>query len=564
MKRIEVVAAVLREGNRIFATERGYGAWKDWWEFPGGKMEPGETPEEALTREIREELDARIRIGRLIDTVEWDYPDFHLTMHCYLCTLAAPALHLKEHEAARWLSYAELHDVRWLPADDGLLPLLAAELLDVDPGLAVYLEHTVIPQYADFDKAHREDHARAVVSRALDLAAGYPVDRNLLYAAAACHDLGLSVDRKTHHLESGRIIRADRELRRWLSEAEIEQAAQAAEDHRASSDHEPRSVYGRIVAEADRLIIPEQIIRRTVQFGLAHYPELPRPGHWQRTLDHLHEKYAEGGYLQLWIPESPNAAKLAELRAMIRDEENLHILFNRIYREEVLGPLVCERFRTEEKYRKGHVAIIAPAPGTEILGLHTPQMKAVAREIARREDVGEILDDWAADERLSHDERIIWGLVLDAMKCPLGERIRRIREFLPRIDNWAICDTFCCNAKWIRDDAVRPFILECLAPGQPEFTRRTGLILSMCHFLGEDVLSRTFGDLTAMQLQEGEPYYVRMGVAWLLATALAKHPRQTRDFVSGNASIPADIVRLYVRKARESRLTRDVPALNAR
>ena len=128
MKRIEVVAAVLREGNRIFATERGYGAWKDWWEFPGGKMEPGETPEEALTREIREELDARIRIGRLIDTVEWDYPDFHLTMHCYLCTLAAPALHLKEHEAARWLTRESLRSVSWLPADWQILPEIEKRL----------------------------------------------------------------------------------------------------------------------------------------------------------------------------------------------------------------------------------------------------------------------------------------------------------------------------------------------------------------------------------------------------------------------------------------------------
>ena len=130
MKRIEVVAAVLRRGDRIFATQRGYGDWKDWWEFPGGKMEPGERPEEALAREIREELDAEIRIGELLSTVEWDYPEFHLTMHCFLCTLAQEALHLNEHESARWLDAASLRDVRWLPADDGLLPLIEAELQD--------------------------------------------------------------------------------------------------------------------------------------------------------------------------------------------------------------------------------------------------------------------------------------------------------------------------------------------------------------------------------------------------------------------------------------------------
>ena len=562
-KQIEVVAAVIRDGDRIFATERGYGEWKDWWEFPGGKIEPGETPQQALAREIREELSVEIRIGRLLRTVEWDYPDFHLVLHCFLCTLAGEAPVLLEHEAARWLAYPDLHAVRWLPADEGLLPLLAAELLGTDPELATYLEVEIIPQYAAFDRAHREDHARAVVSRALSLAGLYPVDRNMVYAAAACHDLGLSAGRETHHTVSAARIRADRTLRRWFDEEQIALIADAAEDHRASSDHAPRTLYGRIVAEADRLIVPESIIRRTVQYGLAHYPELPRPGHWQRTLDHLHEKYAEGGYLKLWIPESPNAERLERLRGMIRDEAGLRRLFNRIYREEVLGPLVCDRYRNDPRYREGHVHIIAPAPGTEIIGLHTPEMKAVAREIARRADVREILADWAADPGLSHDERMIWGLVLDYWKGPLEERLAFIRAFLPRMDNWALCDTFCCNAKWIRGDAVRPFILECLAPGRPEFTRRTGIVLSMCHFLDDASFRRTFADIEGMALREGEPYYVRMGVAWLLATALAKHPDDTRGFVTGNPRIPSDIVRLYVRKARESRFTRDVPALNA-
>lgn len=334
MKRIEVVAAVIRREDRIFATQRGYGDWKDWWEFPGGKMEAGESPQDALVREIREELSAEICVGRELQTVEWDYPAFHLTMHCFLCRLQGEALHLNEHEAARWLAYPDLHAVRWLPADEGLLPLLAAELLGVEASLAAFLEGTVIPRYAAFDKAHREDHARSVVERALALADHYPVDRSVIYAAAACHDLGLAVDRKTHHLESGRIIREMPQLRQWFSPGEVETIAQAAEDHRASSDHAPRSLYGRIVAEADRLIVPEQIIRRTVQYGLAHYPELPREGHWQRTLDHLHEKYAEGGYLQLWIPESPNAARLEQLRAIIRDERTLRSLFERIYSEE--------------------------------------------------------------------------------------------------------------------------------------------------------------------------------------------------------------------------------------
>jgi len=118
LKRIEVVAAIIHDAEgRIFATQRGYGEWKDGWEFPGGKMEAGETPEEALRREIWEELETRIEVERLVETVEYDYPQFHLTMHCYLCRVESGRLELKEHEAARWLEKEELDEVDWLPAD---------------------------------------------------------------------------------------------------------------------------------------------------------------------------------------------------------------------------------------------------------------------------------------------------------------------------------------------------------------------------------------------------------------------------------------------------------------
>lgn len=117
MKQIEVVAAIIRKEDKIFATQRGYGEWKDWWEFPGGKMEAGETPEEALKREIREELSTEISVDEFLCTVEFDYPAFHLTMHCYLCSLQIEALHLNEHEAAKWLTMDELDSVKWLPAD---------------------------------------------------------------------------------------------------------------------------------------------------------------------------------------------------------------------------------------------------------------------------------------------------------------------------------------------------------------------------------------------------------------------------------------------------------------
>ena len=163
----------------------------------------------------------------------------------------------------------------------------------INPDLRAYVEAEIIPRYDAFDKGHRRDHVLTVIEQALALAAFYDVDPDLVYTAAAYHDTGLCEDRETHHLVSGRIIRADVQLRDWFSPEQIETIAEAAEDHRASSDHEPRTIYGRLVAEADRQIVPETVIRRTVQYGLAHYPELDKEGHWARTLEHLHEKYAE-------------------------------------------------------------------------------------------------------------------------------------------------------------------------------------------------------------------------------------------------------------------------------
>ena len=205
----------------------------------------------------------------------------------------------------------------------------------INDDLRAYVEAEVIPRYAGFDRAHREDHVRSVIAQALQFAAIYGADENMVYAAAAWHDTGLAVDRATHHLESGKIIRADRRLPEWFTAEQIETVAQAAEDHRASSKSEPRSIYGRIIAEADRFIEPMTIIRRTIQFGLTHYPERDRQGHWERTLEHLQEKYGDGGYLKLWIPESPNAARLEELRKLIRKPDDLRPIFERLFDEEM-------------------------------------------------------------------------------------------------------------------------------------------------------------------------------------------------------------------------------------
>ena len=201
----------------------------------------------------------------------------------------------------------------------------------MDKTLVEYIEGTVIPMYDGFDAGHGREHVRAVIEEAVRLAGFYDVDADMVYAAAAYHDTGLSVDRKTHHLESGRIIRADKRLGEWFSAEQIEVIAQAAEDHRASSDHEPRTVYGKIIAEADRQIIPESIILRTVQYGFKHYPELDKEGHWLRTCEHMAEKYDFGGYLKLWIPESRNADGLARLREIIHEKSRLRAMFEAAY-----------------------------------------------------------------------------------------------------------------------------------------------------------------------------------------------------------------------------------------
>lgn len=204
----------------------------------------------------------------------------------------------------------------------------------INPRLKEYIESRIIPLYDHFDKAHRRDHVEAVIAQGQYLSTFYDVDCNIIYAAAAYHDTGLAQGREIHHIASGNIIREDSRLRQWFSEEEVELIAQAAEDHRASNKGEPRSIYGRIIAEADRVIDPHKIIRRTIQYGLSNYPELNRQGHWSRAVKHLEEKYAEGGYLKLWIPESPNAERLSELRSIIGDKVLLRNIFEQIFEEE--------------------------------------------------------------------------------------------------------------------------------------------------------------------------------------------------------------------------------------
>ncbi|MCR4829233.1 MAG: HD domain-containing protein [Bacteroidales bacterium] len=190
-----------------------------------------------------------------------------------------------------------------------------------------YIDSEILPRYAHFDAAHRGDHAQQVIHNSLQLAQHYPVEINMVYTIAAYHDIGLCEGRERHHIVSGELIRGDTTLRKWFDEKQISLMAEAVEDHRASAQQAPRSIYGKIVAEADRDIEPQKIVQRTVQYGLTHQPEADVEAQWQRIVEHLEEKYGEGGYLQLWLPESPNAAKLKELRDLIHNRSALRQAF---------------------------------------------------------------------------------------------------------------------------------------------------------------------------------------------------------------------------------------------
>lgn len=199
----------------------------------------------------------------------------------------------------------------------------------VTPAIIAYVEQEILPRYDHFDAAHQRNHADEVIERSLALAKHYEVNNDMVYAIAAYHDTGLCQGRDMHHLVSGRIIREDKKLRDWFTEDQIETMAQAAEDHRASSGHEPRSIYGKIVAEADRLISPEKVIRRTIQFTQDHFPDYDKEQQFQRFREHLMEKYSDTGYLKLWLPESENAPRLEELRKIIRDEHKMREAFEK-------------------------------------------------------------------------------------------------------------------------------------------------------------------------------------------------------------------------------------------
>ena len=199
--------------------------------------------------------------------------------------------------------------------------------------LVEFVETKILPQYAAFDAAHNMEHVTRVIRHSLELVRVTGADVNMVYAIAAYHDLGMSGPRAVHHITGGKILAADARLKKWFSPEQLQVMREAVEDHRASASHSPRSIYGKIVAEADRDIETDIVIRRTIQYGLANYPELDHEGHWKRFKDHMDNKYSKDGYIRLWIPNSPNAKRLNDLRNLIAQPAELRKEFERIFLE---------------------------------------------------------------------------------------------------------------------------------------------------------------------------------------------------------------------------------------
>ena len=268
--------------------------------------------------------------------------------------------------------------------------------------------------------------------------------------------------------------------------------------------------------------------------------------------------------------------------------------------DHLLQPLVCERFIADALYREGHLRVVNALPERRVVGLHSPEIKQVAMQLSR--DGGEVVMpdgthrfcangdevirafEAVPNESLCYEETVIWGYLINLERCSLDERLAMLTRYVPVLDNWAVCDSYCAHAKWMtRADKVALWaFLERWFDSESEFEVRFAVVVAMCYFLNGEWLDKVFERINRLDfgrikskyktikgkpkaaqqgiVQGAEPYYVRMGVAWLLATALAKFPDQTRAFVR-SSNLPADVVKLYIRKARESLRTRNIIAL---
>ena len=268
--------------------------------------------------------------------------------------------------------------------------------------------------------------------------------------------------------------------------------------------------------------------------------------------------------------------------------------------DHLLQQFVCERFLTDARYREGHLRVVNALPERRVMGLHSPEIKQVAKQLTR--EGGEVVMpdgthrnctggaevirafEEVPSESLCYEETVIWGYLINLEKCSLDERLVMLGRYVPVLDNWAVCDSYCAHAKWMAraDKAALWAFLEHWFDSEHEFEVRFAVVVAMCYFLNDEWFDKVFERINRLDfgrikskyktvkgkpkvaqqgtVQGAEPYYVRMVVAWLLATALAKFPDQTRAFVR-SSNLPADVIKLYIRKARESFRTRTVEAV---
>ena len=201
--------------------------------------------------------------------------------------------------------------------------------------LVEFVESKILPRYATFDKAHNTEHDVRVIRRAMELALKVGADLNMVYVIAAYHDLGMAGQRAVHHIEGGRILYTDARLKKWFSQDQLKIMKEAVEDHRASASRAPRSIYGKIVAEADRDMEPDTVFRRAVQFGLSNYPQYSKEEQWKRFQEHMENKYSVNGYIKLWVQGSENERNLNVVREIIANPQRLREAFERIINEEL-------------------------------------------------------------------------------------------------------------------------------------------------------------------------------------------------------------------------------------
>ena len=254
--------------------------------------------------------------------------------------------------------------------------------------------------------------------------------------------------------------------------------------------------------------------------------------------------------------------------------------------QDLLNPLVCPRFLEDQRYRNGHLRVINALSDTKILGVHIPELKKLAKDLSKRSDAAALLASFEQEFHkgsLCFEEKIAWGLLINALNASEEQKYAYLKAFVPAMDNWAVCDTICCNIKWIKDKNALWEFLQPYFDSDREFDVRFAVVMSMIFFLEAESFPKVAVRLDSLDFSrihseflspkeakhaekvrgvaKGErPYYVRMAVAWLLATGLAKIPEMTRAYVN-SCSLPEDVIRLYKRKARESFKTRDVNPL---